>query len=159
MGIVFERRLELFADYHQILLTVGSGEVAGWWDHITEAVINDRAVVAPFVVAVQAARNTIVPVVVEVRDDAPDDDLSGWDHVTDASIDLPGGELVVSDVVIEDGGPECCFTVPAGTYRVRAYHASLGTLRGNGLEGDDHYRIVLWPGEYCPPMVLKRYEG
>jgi hypothetical protein len=33
------------------------------------------------------------------------------------------------------------------------------TLSENGLDGDDSYHLVLWPGEPGEPAVLKRYPG
>jgi hypothetical protein len=94
-----------------------------------------------------------------VRDDPPDDDVAGWDHVTEASIDVPTGRLFMTDLLAWDRKPELRINVPPGTYRARAYHAGLNTLSWNGLDGDDHYRLVLWPGEPCEPVVLKRYPG
>ena len=35
--------------------------------------------------------------------------------------------------------------VPLGWYRVRASARGLRTVRENGLDGDDEYRIDLWP--------------
>ena len=40
-------------------------------------------------------------------------------------------------------------------YRARIYYGKLDALSEDGLEGEDHYRVVLWPGDPTPPVVLK----
>ena len=47
--------------------------------------------------------------------------------------------------------------VTPGMYVVRVYYGGLDTIRDLGLEGDDHYRVVLWPGPARPVTVLKRH--
>ncbi|GAB2176545.1 hypothetical protein DLREEDagr8_21030 [Dongia sp. agr-C8] len=37
-----------------------------------------------------------VPVVVEIREQTPHDDLADWDHVVEASIELMSGRLVIA---------------------------------------------------------------
>jgi hypothetical protein len=47
--------------------------------------------------------------------------------------------------------------VAAGTYRVRLHGSGLGTLSADGLDGDDRYRIVLWPAPAAEIVVRKQY--
>lgn len=44
-----------------------------------------------------------------------------------------------------------------GSNRVRAHFAGLGTLSPDGLEGEDRYRIVVWPAPFAEIAVLKQY--
>ena len=45
-----------------------------------------------------------------------------------------------------------------GNYAVRIYSHGLNSLSEDGLEGGDHYHVVLWPtDEDQPAQVLKRY--
>jgi hypothetical protein len=46
--------------------------------------------------------------------------------------------------------------VAPGTYRARIFYGKLDSLRSNGLEGDDHYRVVFWPTPAVMPRVLKK---
>ena len=147
------KRYEIFADYHQFYL----------WDHgaspdaptqYTEEDTVRRIKTGPFVVVVQPERNMNVPVEVEITDEPPDLDLDAWDHVTEASLDLPSGRLEIHECT---GGSIDVLAVSAGTYRVRAYHAGLRTLSEDRLDGDDHYRIVLWPAPFASLAVLKQY--
>ncbi|KTR07161.1 hypothetical protein NS365_04900 [Aureimonas ureilytica] len=147
------KRYRILADYHQFYL----------WDHgespdaptdYTEADTVLRIKAAPFVVVVQPERNMEVPVTVEIRDEAPEVALAAWDHVAEASLALPSGKLEIHECT---GGSIDILTVPAGTYRVRAHHGGLRTLSDDGLDGNDHYRIVLWPAPFADIAVLKQY--
>ncbi|GJE62118.1 hypothetical protein [Methylobacterium trifolii] len=147
------KRYSIFADYHQFYL----------WDHgaspdaptgYTEEDTVRRIKTGPFVVVVQPERNMDVPVDFEITDAPPDLDLDAWDHVAEASLDLPSGRLEIHECT---GGSVDVLAVSAGTYRVRTYHGGLGTLSEDGLDGDDHYRIVLWPAPVADLAVLKQY--
>ena len=46
--------------------------------------------------------------------------------------------------------------VEPGTYCVRVYYGALDSLTEDGLDGDDHYRVVLWQGDSVPVRVLKQ---
>lgn len=147
------KRYSIFADYHQFYL----------WDHgaspdaptdYTEADTVRRIKAGPFVVVIQPERNMEVPVEIEIRDGPPDLDLHAWDHVAETSLALPSGKLEIHECT---GGSIDILTVSAGTYRVRAHYGGLGTLSEDGLDGNDHYRIVLWPAPFANLAVLKHY--
>lgn len=46
--------------------------------------------------------------------------------------------------------------VTPGTYRVRVCYGALDTLSANGLEGDDRYRLQLWPAPSSGVRILKQ---
>jgi hypothetical protein len=149
------RQYEIFADYHQFYL----------WDHgtspeppvdYTDEDIDHRIKATPFVVVIQPERNMDVPVQLELRDTPPDEPLEGWDHVAEASLDLPSGQLEIHQCT---GGSVDIVPLRPGPYRVRAYYGGLGTLSEDGLEGQDHYHLVLWPAPLAPLAVLKQYAG
>jgi hypothetical protein len=60
---------------------------------------------------------------------------------------------------------ECCgetkdiINLDSGTYRIRAYYRDLDTLNFNGLEGNDHYKIVFWQAPFEDVKVLKQYKS
>jgi hypothetical protein len=96
-----------------------------------------------------------VPVVVEVLESAPLETLDSWDHVVECSIDIPSGRMVVAGCT--DYFPKARrIEVVPGTYRARVFYGQLNSLSEDGLEGDDHYRVALWPHPAEPPVVLKR---
>jgi hypothetical protein len=107
------------------------------------------------VVVIQPARNMTVAVDVEVTDVSPTLAPDNWDHIAEASIELPSGRLEIHECT---GGSIDVLPVSPGAYRVRAYFGGLDTLSDDGLDGDDRYRIVLWPAPFAPIEILKQYE-
>lgn len=94
-----------------------------------------------------------MPLEVQVGATPPTSDLVGWDRVVEASLALPSGVLVLhgpSDYL--PAAPH--LTLAPGTYRLRAYFGGLDTLSSDGLEGADHYKVVLWPGAEQELTVL-----
>ncbi|AWN54827.1 hypothetical protein [Methylobacterium sp. 17Sr1-1] len=149
------RQYRIVADYHQFYL----------WDHgtspdaptdFTDADVARRIKAAPHVVVVQPERNMEVPVEIEVVSDAPPLDLDRWDHVAEASLALPSGRLEIHECT---GGSVDVVPVTPGTYRVRVEHGGLGTISPDGLDGQDQYRIVLWPAPFAEVAVLKQYDA
>jgi len=43
-----------------------------------------------------------------------------------------------------------------GSYRARIYHGSPSLLSEDALDGDDHYKVVLWTAAPRPLQVLKQ---
>jgi hypothetical protein len=116
----------------------------------------DRIGVASGVIALHVDRGYRIPVELEILDCEPDDrSTDNWDHIAESSIEFQSGLLILADWLQHTPPPER-IPIPAGCYRCRAYFGGLGTTR-TLLEGDDHYRIVLWPGAPIEPKVLKRY--
>lgn len=147
------KHYSILADYHQFYL----------WDHgvspdapmhYTEEDTARRIKTGPFVVVIQPERDMDVPVEIEIADEPPDLDLAAWDHVAEASLDIPSGRLEIHECT---GGSIDILAIPPGTYRIRACHGRLGTLSEDRLDGDDHYRIVLWPAPFTDIVVLKQY--
>jgi len=96
-----------------------------------------------------------VPVVVEVADEAPDDDASAWDHVNECSLDVSSGRLVIAGCT--DYFPDAArIELPPRSYRARIYYGNLAALSADGLNGDDHYKIVLWRAAAAPLQVIRQ---
>ena len=159
--------LEVFADYHQVCVEDCQAQVDEGGDDeervkridaritqlLNKAAYERHLGVAPGIVCILTGRAMTVPVDVEILAEAPAPNFDGWDRIVEASLDLPSGCLVIH-------GPTDYFpTAPRislapGTYRVRAYFGGLGTVSADGLEGADHYRMVLWPAPQAEPEVL-----
>ena len=103
---------------------------------------------------IQPSRNMTVPVEIEVSDVPPTLAFENWDHVAEASIELPSGRLEIHECT--EGSIDVLPVAP-GTYRVRAYFGGLDTLSDDGLDGDDQYSIFLWPAPFAPIEILKQY--
>jgi hypothetical protein len=149
--------LNLFADYYQLHLQ--DEEEAGdqpddWGDQLVKKMI----AVAPGIIGIGTARNMTVPVHVDLLDRHPDDDFDSWDHVTEASLDVPSGQMVIAGCY--DYFPDATrVSVTPGSYRVRIYSNGLGSISENGLEGYDHYYVVIWPEEHGSPKILKKWSS
>lgn len=124
----------------------------------TQQTYEDRVAARPGIIAVGTARYGVgIPLLIEVRESEPAlEAYAEWEHVVECSICVASGRLQITN-------PDSFGTVvpqidiAAGTYRAHIYYANLDSIRGGGdLDGDDHYRIVLWPGSAIAPVVLKR---
>jgi hypothetical protein len=148
------KRYDVFADYFQFYLQDEVERPEAPTDY-TEEDIGRRIKAARFVVVIQPVRNMTVPVEVEVTDASPALVLEDWDHIAEASLELPSGRLEIHECT---GGSIDVLPVPPGTYRARACFGGLDSLSHDGLDGDDRYRIVLWPAPFAPVQVLKYHE-
>jgi len=149
-----DRRYEIFADYFQFYLW-DAGEMPEPPTDYVETDLRARIKAAPFVVVIQPVRNMDVPVTLALAEAAPVLDLDAWDHVAEASLDLPSGRLEIHECT---GGSIDILDVAPGGYRVRACFAGLDTLSEDGLDGDDRYHLTLWPAPAAPVEVLKQHE-
>jgi hypothetical protein len=146
-------QFELFADYFQFYLQDESakGDLSESW---TQEAAHRMLATAPGTIGVGTARNMIVPVVVEITDAAPDDDTGVWDQVNECTLDIPSGRVVIAGCT--DYFPDAArIELTPGTYRARIHYGQLNALCSDGLEGDDHYKIVLWSAAPEPVRVIK----
>lgn len=149
-----EYRYELFADYHQFYLQDDNIEVGDLSESWTQKTTNAMLAVAPHVIGVGTARNMTVPVTVETRDAPPDDsDFAEWDLVNECSLQIETGRIVVAGCT-DFWDDAARIGVTPGHYRARIYYGDLDTLSEDGLEGKDHYKVNLWPGEETEPITL-----
>lgn len=146
----------LFAELHQFYIQDADVEedIPAYWDANSRdalLMVGDR------IIGVGTARELDVPVTVSIIAKEPEDeDLSQWDHVTECSLNLPSGKLVVTsptETIYEANKID----VTPGNYAVRVYHADLDDVDHEGFEGGDFYRVVLWPSPPVEPRVLKQY--
>ncbi|QZL04193.1 DUF2625 family protein [Streptomyces sp. BHT-5-2] len=157
--LLSHHELEVRADYSTLLIMDDDANLdepeRAWFDTLVADWIN----ASPGVVSMGTARPFSVPVTVDVRRTSPaGDDLEFQqaDHVTQASLALCSGRLLISMQDVDDRLPRIPLT--PGTYAVRIYSHGLRTVSEDGLEGEDRYHVVLWPtDEDHPAQVLKRY--
>lgn len=86
----------IFADYHQFYLWDKKVEPDAPTDY-TDEDVQKRIKAAPNVVVIQPERNMDVPVEVEIFESAPPLELAAWDHVAEASLELPSGLLEIHE--------------------------------------------------------------
>ena len=147
-------RIELFADYFQFYLQdeTADGNLGNSWH---EEAVGRLLALAPGTVGVGTVRNIDVPVIVEILDAEPDSNFGSWDHVTECSLEISTGRLVIAGCT--DYFPDAArIEVEPGTYRVRISYGSLNSLSEDGLDGDDSYRVQLWQAPAVACVVLKQ---
>jgi hypothetical protein len=125
--------------------------------------------VIPGKVAVGTGSYDEVRVTIELYDARPAEDFDGWDHVTEASLDLASGKLAVYGC--PDPDPVGAIDLAPGVYRLRIHHGNLDASEigpGTGGGGDealgeggapDYYRVDVWPEAAGPSAVLKRWAA
>ncbi|MGC5799364.1 hypothetical protein [Sphingomonas sp. NFX23] len=146
--------LDLFADYFQFYVCDGHFETdtSTLWDEVA----TDRMLaVGADLVAVGTARNMDVPLKLEVHDVEPASDISEWDQVIDCGLSLSSGTVIAFGCT-ENPDDAKRFSVQPGSYKARVSYANLNDLSADGLEGNDLYRVQLWPGEEGSIAVVKQ---
>jgi hypothetical protein len=102
--------------------------------------------------------NFHTPLRLEVWSAEPPDDRGDWDHEVDADFDVPDGQMSFMQSGV--GTPDCVVDIPAGTYRVRVSGRGYTALGHAGADGDDSYRLRLWPRDQDKtPILRKRWQG
>lgn len=147
------KTFDVSIDYHQFYLFDPGADFVIPADYTKEDV-RRRVLTGPYSLVIQPERDGTVPVTAEVHDADPRFDSAVWDHVAEASLHLPTGELVIR----EWGGANVAeFSLTPGWYRVRSLGGGFGTIDRYGLEGGDHYLLVLWPAPFAEVLVLKQW--
>lgn len=150
-------RLEIFADYYQFYLQdeAAEGSLSDAWD---EEATHRMLAVSTGVVGIGTARNMGVPVTLELLEAEPSCALDSFDHVVEGALVIATGPLVVAGCT--DYFPDAQrFDLRPGTFRIRLSVSGLSSISPDGLDGNDHYLVQLWPGVSIEPVVLKQWEG
>ena len=153
MGLIFLKsyQLEIFADYNQVLLhdEAIEDDISESW---SEKAYIQMVDVADGVVSLATARNLDVPIEVVVCGAEPSEDADSWDHVVQCGINLPSGRLIVRGVSDYLPSAKRIELMP-GQYSAWLLYGGLDTLSDDGLEGDDHYKVLLWRSS--TPLALE----
>jgi hypothetical protein len=103
-------------------------------------------------------RNFRTPLRLEVWSAEPPDDRDYWDHEVDADFDAPDGRI--SFMAPGGGTVDVSADIPRGRHRARISGRGFTALGHAGADGDDSYRLRLWPrGERGNPALRKRWPG
>ncbi|MEV8609618.1 hypothetical protein AB0383_17095 [Amycolatopsis sp. NPDC051373] len=153
-GRIAYAELDVFAAYGSFLVQDDTARPDTSRAFITD-LMNNLVATTDGAISVGTARRRILPVTLDVRTEAPEDNLDDWDHVTEAGLRITSGRLVVSTFDYRTAIPRT--TVPPGDYTARTYASGFDTISDDRIHGDDAYRVILWPGPTVEPRVLKRY--
>lgn len=81
-------------------------------------------------------------------------DYKKYDHIVESGINVESGVLQILEC--PGTSVELKVKVKPGTYRVRVYSSNLASVLDD--DGDDFYRIEIWPDNNMERKVLKRYN-
>jgi hypothetical protein len=147
---------ELFADYFQIYLRDIGDPVLP--DDYSDETIAIRIMAAEHSIIVHTERNMTVPVRVEWHEERPAIDLDAFQHVTEAGLVAPSGDILIAGLT-DDESRAARFPVPAGPIGAILTCTGLDTLDESELEGDDSYVLHLWPGVVPEVRVLRGWRS
>ncbi|MFW2543626.1 hypothetical protein ACN2XU_13345 [Primorskyibacter sp. 2E107] len=150
------RDLCLMAAYHQLyIMDHAAVEIAAErWS--TDDLVR-KAVFGGDHLIVFTARAMDVPLRVEVLPEAPPLELTGWDHIVDGAFRAGAGSAIVMGCM--DHEPDAArLPLAPGVYRARVSMAGLDSLSEDGLDGEDRYRVQLWPGPWQAVRVRRMHE-
>ncbi len=154
-------QLRLFADYFQLHVMDEEAE-DDLGDAWTQEAVTDALAASEQTLGIGTEVNMYVAVTVEQFDHPPEGGSDAFDHVVEASIEVPTGRIAVLGCT--DYLPDAArFEVPKGFVRVRASRANLANVRRPGEEGQDapeameQVRLRVWPAPYSAPTVIKRW--
>jgi hypothetical protein len=131
----------------------GSTDDPAFW---TERTSQDRLAIAEGILGIGTGSYDFVTVRVEGFGSQPPLDLSQWDHVTEAGLQVRTGLLLVMGCLSDSG---LFFRVRPGHYRVRCCHANLAASVDSTGDAGDWYSAAFWPSAPAPPTVPKRWTG
>jgi hypothetical protein len=154
MPCIRNESIYVFADYHQFYVQDGAANPPAPEDW-TDADIAHRAKAAANVLVVCPVRNMTVPVKVELHDVTPQLQSATADHLVECSLALPSGHLQVHECT---GGAVLNWQVEPGQYEVAVLYSCLGSVSTDGLDGDDHYQVLLWRGADRPLRVVQEWS-
>lgn len=85
---------------------------------------------------------------------AQDNNFQAYDHVVEGGVSINSGILQVLNC--PDSNLELEIPIPPNTYRVRIYSSNFKSVIDD--DGDDYYKMEIWPSDDMKRRVLKRYE-
>jgi hypothetical protein len=80
-------------------------------------------------------------------------DFTQYDHVVEAGLQVPSGILEILDCTGRE--VQLQINMEPGAYRARIY--SLNFASDDDNDGDDFYRIEVWPSKEADRVVLKQF--
>jgi hypothetical protein len=147
-------KLEFWTSHHQFYLADKSSPFRTDSDDFwTTEASNDKLAIEEGILGVGTECYGTVKGDLAVLEVEPEgEDFGLFDHVVEGSLELKSGVLLVFPCT--DNVPVLELRLLPQTYRVRVYSSNLASVEGD--DGDDYYKVRLWPGEVLKRKVLKR---
>jgi hypothetical protein len=150
-------QLKFFTEYYQFYIQDATTKAATdseiFW---TTQASEDKMAVEEGLLGISVAKYAEINVQVNVHPQQQTVfSLQDYEHIVEASIDVPSGVLQVLDCTGMEVQLE--INVTPGIYTVRSNSANLSTVQSN--VGNDFYVIDIYPSPKKERTVLKKYEA
>lgn len=147
--------LDFYTSHHQFYLCdkASSGNTGsdGFW---TEDAYNDRLAIEDGILGVGTeCYGPIKGEVIILTEKKELIDFDLYDHIVEGGIEIKSGTIQILDCPSSEIQLE--LSVKPGFYRTRIYSINLASVDGD--EGEDFYKIEIWPDLEMDRKVLKRY--
>jgi hypothetical protein len=148
--------LKFFTEYYQFYIQDATAKASTdsdifWTAHATE----DKMAVEEGLLGISVAKYAEIQVQINIHQQKQNIfNLQDYDHIVEASIDVPSGILQILNCTGMEKQVE--INVSPGIYTVRSSSANLKTVQGD--TGDDFYMIDIYPSDKKERTVLKKYE-
>jgi hypothetical protein len=86
-----------------------------------------------------------------------EDDFRKWSHIAEAGIVISAGALILAGFM-DEPDEASRITITRSSYKARVYYGDLDMLSRYRLDGVDHCKVVLWPGEFTEVKVIKKHS-
>ena len=83
-------------------------------------------------------------------------DFDKYDHIVEGGIEVRSGMLHILDC--PNSLVELKIKIKPGSYRIRIYSSNLVNTDIDEYEGNDYYKIEIWPDTNMERKVLKQYN-
>ena len=146
--------LNLYTSYNQFYICDKDSKGDTGSNFWTNDAFNDRLATEDGVLGVGTECYGPIKGEIEVLDEAKDSiNMDSYDHIVEAGIEIKSGTIQILDCPTST--VQLDLKVNSGFYRARIYSSNLATVDGD--EGDDFYRVEIWPDQNSKRVVLKRY--
>jgi hypothetical protein len=150
-----EEEIRLYASHHQFYVQdsepLGSSDSPDFW---TRQACEDQLAVGDGLLGIGTGSYDFVRVRVQEHQAEPALQLSEWDHVVEAGLEVRTRYLLVMGCLSSSG---LFFRVQPGHYRVRCCQANLAASEDSTGDAGDWYLVQFWPAEPSGARVLKRW--
>lgn len=131
-----------------------------------EEIMNALFVAGSNVIGIGTVRDLDVEVSLDIMSTPMDnndmdklpEDIEDWDHAVQCTLDVPSGEMLIGGPT-EDPEHAARVELAPGRYGVRIFWGNLENVDEVGFEGDDVYKIVMWPNTELETRILKRWRS
>jgi hypothetical protein len=158
------KTITIFADNFQFHLQDRRSE-CDYPESWNEEIMNGLFVAGQNVVGIGTVRDLDVEVEIVTHSLPMDDndkdklpDLVDWDHAVQCSIEVPSGQLLLAGPTADiDHSP--VLQLKPGRWGLRIFWANLEVIDEVGFEGEDKYKVELWPNTDLETLILKRWRS